>query len=177
LPPEGGDVRVLGTDPGTAITGYGVVESDGDHLAALAYGVITTPAGWGLAQRLQEIYRQLRALAAEWRPESAAVEELFFSKNARTALLVGHARGVGLLALADAGLPVHEYKPAEIKQAVTGYGAAPKPQVQSMVQHLLGLAEPPSPDDAADALAVAICHVHSARWRSLTLAGDRSTRC
>ena len=160
-------MRVLGIDPGTAITGYGVVERDGDHLVALSHGVITTPADWPLAQRLQEIYRQLRALAAEWRPESAAVEEIFFSKNARTALMVGHARGVVLLALADAGLPIQEYKPAEVKEAATGYGAAPKRQVQLMVQHLLGLDEPPGPDDAADALAVAICHVHSARWRSL----------
>jgi crossover junction endodeoxyribonuclease RuvC len=160
-------VRVLGTDPGTAITGYGVVEGDADHLVAVTYGVITTPAHWPLAQRLQEIYRQLHALVSEWRPESAAVEELFFSKNARTALMVGHARGVVLLALADAGLTVHEYKPAEVKQSVTGYGAAPKQQVQIMVQHLLGLSEVPTPDDAADALAVAICHFHCARWRAL----------
>ena len=159
-------MRVLGTDPGTASTGYGVVDCDGDHLVALCYGVITTPADWSLPQRLQEIYLRLRTLAAEWRPDSAAVEDLFFSKNARTALTVGHGRGVALLALADAGLPIHEYKPAEVKEAVTGYGAAPKGQVQVMVQQLLGLQAPPHPDDAADALAIAICHIHSARWRS-----------
>lgn len=160
-------MRVLGIDPGTAITGYGIVEGEGDNLTPVTYGAITTPAGQPLPQRLQQIYRQLQALIAEWRPQSAAVEELFFSKNARTALVVGHARGVALLALADAGLPIQEYKPAEVKQAVAGYGGAPKDQVQGMVQLLLGLDEIPRPDDAADALAVAICHFHSAHWQSL----------
>lgn len=160
-------MRVLGIDPGTAITGYGVVEGDGDNLTLTTYGAVTTPADQPLAQRLQRIYRELRALIVEWDPDSAAVEELFFSKNARTALAVGHARGVALLALTDAGLPIQEYKPAEVKQAVVGYGNAPKDQVQGMVQLLLGLDEIPRPDDAADALAVAICHFHSARWQSL----------
>lgn len=160
-------MRVLGADPGTAITGYAVVDSDSDRLVARGYGVVTTPADWQLPQRLHEIYRRLQALIAEWRPDCAAVEELFFSKNARTALTVGHARGVALLAFAEAGLPIYEYKPAEVKEAVTGYGAAPKGQVQRMVQHLLGLEALPHPDDAADALAVAICHAHSARWHAL----------
>ena len=160
-------MRVLGIDPGTAITGYGVVEGEEDNLRLATYGTITTPASQPLPQRLQQIYRELRALIATWRPDSAAVEELFFSKNARTALAVGHARGVALLALSDAGLAVQEYKPAEVKQAVAGYGGAPKEQVQGMVQLLLGLEEAPRPDDAADALAVAICHFHSARWQSL----------
>jgi crossover junction endodeoxyribonuclease RuvC len=144
-----------------------VVESDGNRLVALCYGVITTPPDWSLSRRLQEIFHRLQALIVEWRPDSAAVEELFFSKNARTALTVGHARGVALLAFAEAGLPTQEYKPAEVKEAVTGYGAAPKGQVQLMVQHLLGLEKTPQPDDAADALAVAVCHIHSARWREL----------
>jgi crossover junction endodeoxyribonuclease RuvC len=160
-------LRVLGIDPGTAITGSGVVEGDGDNLTLTTYGAVTTPADQPLAQRLQRIYRELRALIVEWDPDSAAVEELFFSKNARTALAVGHARGVALLALTDAGLPIQEYKPAEVKQAVAGYGNAPKDQVQGMVQLLLGLDDRPRPDDAADALAVAICHFHSARWQSL----------
>ncbi len=160
-------MRVLGIDPGTAITGYGVIEGEGDKLSLTTYGAITTPANQPLAQRLQHIYRELQALIAEWHPDSAAVEELFFSKNARTALSVGHARGVTLLALTEAGLPLQEYKPAEIKQAVAGYGNAPKQQVQGMVQLLLGLDEMPRPDDAADALAVAICHFHSARWQAL----------
>jgi crossover junction endodeoxyribonuclease RuvC len=160
-------LRVLGIDPGTAITGYGVVEGEGDSLVLATYGTITTPANQPLTRRLQQIYRELQALINEWAPESAAVEELFFSKNARTALAVGHARGVALLALANGGLPTEEYKPAEIKQAVAGYGNAPKAQVQGMVQLLLSLDDIPRPDDAADALAVAICHFHSARWRSL----------
>jgi crossover junction endodeoxyribonuclease RuvC len=160
-------LRVLGIDPGTAITGYGVVEGEGDSLSLTTYGAITTPANQPLPQRLQHIYRELRALITEWHPESAAVEELFFSKNARTALSVGHARGVALLALTEAGLPIQEYKPAEVKQAVAGYGNAPKQQVQGMVQLLLSLDDIPRPDDAADALAVAICHFHSARWQSL----------
>ncbi|MEJ2558583.1 MAG: crossover junction endodeoxyribonuclease RuvC [Anaerolineae bacterium] len=160
-------MRVLGIDPGTAITGYGIVEGEGDSLTLVTYGAITTPANQPLPQRLQQIYRQLQALIAEWHPESAAVEELFFSKNARTALVVGHARGVALLAITDADLPIQEYKPAEVKQAVAGYGGAPKDQVQGMVQLLLGMEDIPRPDDAADALAVAICHFHSARWQSL----------
>jgi crossover junction endodeoxyribonuclease RuvC len=160
-------LRVLGIDPGTAITGYGIVEGEGDSLTLVTYGAITTPANQPLPQRLQQIYRQLQALIAEWHPQSAAVEELFFSKNARTALVVGHARGVALLAITNAGLPIQEYKPAEVKQAVAGYGGAPKDQVQGMVQLLLDLEDIPRPDDAADALAVAICHFHSARWQSL----------
>jgi crossover junction endodeoxyribonuclease RuvC len=160
-------LRVLGIDPGTAITGYGIVEGEGDSLTLVTYGAITTPANQPLPQRLQQIYRQLQALIAEWHPQSAAVEELFFSKNARTALVVGHARGVALLAITEADLPIQEYKPAEVKQAVAGYGGAPKDQVQGMVQLLLGLEDIPRPDDAADALAVAICHFHSARWQSL----------
>ena len=161
-------MRVLGIDPGTATTGYGIVEECGDRAVALSYGVITTPAHWELARRLQQIYRQLRALLQEWRPDGAAVEEIFFSKNARTALAVGHARGVVLLALADADVPVHEYKPSAVKETITGYGAASKGQMQQMVQHLLGLTQIPSPDDAADALALALCHLHFSRWLALS---------
>jgi crossover junction endodeoxyribonuclease RuvC len=156
-------MRVLGVDPGVAITGYGVVEEAGTDLRALAFGAIRTPADRPLPARLQSIYQRLRALAVEWQPSAAAVEELFFSGNARTAMSVGQARGVALLALADAGLGVAEYTPLEVKQAVTGYGGADKAQMQEMVRLLLGLAEIPRPDDAADALAVAICHSHSAR--------------
>lgn len=118
--------------------------------------------------RLQIIHRELRSLAAEWEPDEAAVEELFFSNNVRTAMSVGQARGVAILALADAGLEVAEYTPLAIKQAVTGYGSADKAQMQEMVKMLLGLSERPRPDDAADALAVAICHLHSARLKSLS---------
>jgi len=160
-------MRVLGIDPGTATTGYGLVEEVGGDLRALAFGTIRTPAGRSMPARLQLIYRAVVDLAAEWGPTTAAVEELFFSSNVRTAMSVGQARGVALLALADAGLAVSEYTPSAVKQAVTGYGSADKAQVQEMVRLLLGLAETPRPDDAADALAVAICHFHSSRLAAL----------
>lgn len=158
-------MRVLGIDPGTATTGYGLVEERESGLAALTYGVITTPSRTPLPLRLQTIYRKLASLIAEWRPDAAAVEELYFGVNVRTAMSVGQARGVVLLALADAGLDVAEYSPSAVKQALTGYGGADKHQMQEMVRLLLGLPHPPRPDDAADALAVAICHLHSARLR------------
>jgi crossover junction endodeoxyribonuclease RuvC len=160
-------MRVLGIDPGTAITGWGVVEGDGDELKMVACGVITTAAGTPLPERLQIIYRELTTLITRWQPETAAIEELFFSKNAKTALAVGHGRGAAMLALANAGLAIAEYKPLEVKQAITGHGGADKAQMQQMVKLLLGLADIPRPDDAADALAVAICHLHSARLRLL----------
>jgi crossover junction endodeoxyribonuclease RuvC len=160
-------VLILGIDPGTAITGYGLVREDGGELALVDCGVITTPSGQPLAKRLQTIYRGLGAVIAEHRPVAAAVEELFFSRNVRTALSVGHARGVALLALADASLPIYEYKPLEIKQAIAGYGGADKQQVQEMVRLLLNLDQAPQPDDAADAVAVAVCHIHSARMTDL----------
>ena len=158
---------VLGIDPGTATTGFGLVREDQAGLALVDCGVITTPAGQPLPGRLQTIYQGLRDVVAQHQPQIAAVEELFFSRNARTALSVGHARGVTLLALADAELPIHEYKPLEIKQAVAGYGGADKRQVQEMVRMLLDLDHVPQPDDAADAVAVAICHIHSARMTAL----------
>lgn len=164
-------MRVLGVDPGIAITGYGVVEEVEAVLKPLAFGAIRTPADRPLPIRLQLIYRGIRALTAKWQPSAAAVEELFFSSNVRTAINVGQARGVALLALADAGLPVAEYTPLEVKQAVTGYGGADKVQMQEMVRLLLGLPQVPRPDDAADALAVAICHLHSARLAHMTNAG------
>ena len=158
---------VLGIDPGTAITGYGLVASDGDALELVTYGVVTTSADQPLPARLQTVYRGLGEIIALHGPTEAAVEELFFSKNARTALAVGHGRGVALLALADASLPVSEYKPSEVKQAITGYGKADKAQMQEMVRLLLALPIAPKPDDAADAVAVAICHIHSVRFENL----------
>ena len=158
---------VLGIDPGTAITGFGLVREEEEGLALVAYGVITTAANQPLPERLQAIYQGLAKVARQHQPQQAAVEELFFSRNARTALSVGHARGVALLALADAGLPIYEYKPLEIKQAITGYGGADKGQVQEMVRLLLNLDHVPQPDDAADAVAVAVCHIHSARMAAL----------
>ncbi len=158
---------VLGLDPGTAITGYGLVREVPGGLQAVDYGVITTPARTPLPARLQQLYRELTALIARHRPASAAVEVLFFSANAKTAMAVGHARGVALLALANAGVPIAEYKPAEVKQAVAGYGGADKHQMQLMVAALLGLDAAPQPDDAADALAVAICHINTSHFQRL----------
>ena len=158
----------IGIDPGTAITGYGLVrELDDGSLQVIDYGVIQTPAGQAMPDRLVQIYQQLKQIIVLHSPQSGAVEKLFFARNVRTALSVGQARGVALLALAESGVAVAEYSPNEIKQAVAGYGAAEKIQVQMMVQALLDLEQIPQPDDAADALAVAICHLHSARIRSL----------
>ncbi len=150
-------MRVLGFDPGTAATGYGVVDGTRSRLEAVAYGVLCVPPGADPARRLAALYRQAVAVIARYRPQAVAVEELFFNRNVRTALAVGQARGVLLLAAAEAGLPVREYGPGEVKVAVTGYGSAEKRQVQAMVRALLNLEEVPRPDDAADALALAIC--------------------
>jgi crossover junction endodeoxyribonuclease RuvC len=155
----------LGIDPGTAITGYGLVEGRGDRLTLVECGVITTQAGEPLPRRLHELFRGLTRLITEHHPENTAVEELFFARNARTALAVGHARGVILLAATSLGLPVFEYTPLQVKQAVTGYGRADKAQVQAMVRVLLALKEAPQPDDAADAVAVAVCHLHASVLR------------
>ena len=160
-------MRVLGIDPGIAITGYGVVEEQEGDLSTVAFGVIRTPARLPHAARLQSIYREVLALGTKCRPDVAALEELFFSVNVRTAMKVGQARGVIFLALADAGVSVVEYTPTAIKQTVTGYGRAEKAQVQEMVRLLLGMAEVPRPDDAADALAAAVCHLHTTRLTTL----------
>jgi crossover junction endodeoxyribonuclease RuvC len=153
---------VIGIDPGTATTGYGLVQERPDgSLEVVDFGAILTPAHTPLAERLLELHHQLNDILLLHRPESGAVEKLFFQKNVRTALNVGQARGVVLLALAEAGLPVAEYTPLEVKQAVVGYGGADKNQVQQMVRALLALEDIPRPDDAADALAIAICHLHS----------------
>lgn len=158
-------MRVLGFDPGTATTGYGVVDAGASRLTAVAYGVIRVPpAAGGAAARLRLLHRRAAEVIAAHRPDCVAVEELFFSRNVRTALAVGQARGVLLLAAAEAGLPVVEYTPNEVKLAVTAYGGAGKRQVQLMVRALLGLAETPRPDDAADALAVAVCAQHRRNW-------------
>jgi len=161
-------VIVLGIDPGTATTGYGVVEEAADGEARLVRcGVIETPATTEMPQRLLTIHQQVAALIAQARPAAIAIEELFFKRNVTTALTVGQARGVVLLAAAQAGVPVFEYKPAEVKQALVGYGNADKQQIQEMVRMLLDLPAVPRPDDAADAVAVAVCHLHSQRLRRL----------
>jgi crossover junction endodeoxyribonuclease RuvC len=161
-------VRVLGIDPGTATTGYGLVDEDEAGDARLVeYGVILTEAGVPMPERLLRLHGELSALLIRSRPDAAAVEELFFGRNVTTAVTVGQARGVVLLALAQAGLPAFDYKPAQVKQALVGYGGADKAQIQEMVRLMLRLPEIPRPDDAADAVAVAICHLHSARLQRL----------
>jgi crossover junction endodeoxyribonuclease RuvC len=166
-------VLVLGIDPGTAITGYGLVRETEEGLVLVGCGVITTPPDQSLPARLQTVYHGVADIAGRHKPDAAAVEELFFSRNARTALSVGHARGVTLLALAEAGLPIFEYKPLQVKQAIAGYGGAEKQQVQQMVTMLLKLDAVPQPDDAADAVAVAVCHIHSAAMAALLADAQR----
>lgn len=152
----------MGIDPGTAITGYGLVSDQGDgNLEMVAYGVIRTPASSKAHQRLKNLYLQLSEILLLHRPVSCAVEKLFFQSNIKTAIAVGQARGVALLAVAQAGLDLAEYTPNEVKLAVTGYGSADKKQMQEMVRVLLGLPHEPQPDDAADALAIAITHLHT----------------
>jgi crossover junction endodeoxyribonuclease RuvC len=158
---------VLGIDPGTAITGYGLVGEEKGQAVAIAYGAITTPSDLLLPDRLLLLQRALAALIDQYHPDQSAVEQLFFNKNVRTALAVGHARGVVLLTLAQGNVPIYEYTPLQVKQAVTGHGRADKAQVQQMVTLLLRLSKIPKPDDVADALAIAICHLHSARLTTL----------
>jgi crossover junction endodeoxyribonuclease RuvC len=157
---------VLGIDPGTAITGYGIVKDAPDgRLLEICHGVIRTDSRTPYPLRLKKIHDGIALLIEKHKPQVAAIEELFFSKNASTALVVGQARGVVILTCVLADLELSEYTPIQVKEAVTGYGRAEKMQVQQMVKVLLGLAEIPKPDDAADGLALAICHLHSYRMR------------
>ncbi|NDJ75779.1 MAG: crossover junction endodeoxyribonuclease RuvC [Chloroflexi bacterium] len=160
---------VIGIDPGTATTGYGVVrEHPNGALEAVAYGVITTPARTLMQKRLKQLYDEFTALLQRYQPDAAAVETLFFGKNVTTAITVAQGRGVILLALAEAGIPMREYKPAEIKQAIAGYGNADKLQVQEMIRQLLELDDIPKPDDAADGLGVAITDLNSSRFERMS---------
>ncbi len=155
-------MRILGIDPGYAIVGYGVVETKDGAYQPLEYGAVTTPAGADFGLRLKEIYEGMTQLLDMFRPRAASVEKLFFINNKTTGIGVAEARGVILLALSQAGVPLFEYTPMQVKQAVTGYGKAQKHQVQEMTRRLLALPEIPKPDDAADALALAICHGQAA---------------
>jgi crossover junction endodeoxyribonuclease RuvC len=154
-------VRVFGIDPGSERTGYGCVDTDGGRHRIVLSGAITTTAVASFPLKLHSIHRRLIALLDECRPDCVAIENLFHASNVRSALKLGHARGVAMLAAVEAGVPVAEYTPAEIKRSVVGYGRAEKHQVQQMVKLMLNMSAPPIPHDAADALAVAICHVHS----------------
>jgi crossover junction endodeoxyribonuclease RuvC len=155
-------VKIFGIDPGSGRTGYGCVEIAGSRHRLVIYGSLSAPARSTFPEKLDFIHAGLAVLLATHRPDCVAVESIFHARNVRSALKLGHARGVALLAASEAGLPVVEYAPAEIKRAVVGYGRAEKRQVQHMIKLLLGLDAVPSPHDAADALAVAICHVNSA---------------
>ena len=155
-------MRILGVDPGVATIGFGLIEADRGSQRLLRYGVITTPAGLPLSNRLYQISQDMEELLSAFHPDEAAVEELFFSKNITTGIAVAHGRGVILLELERAGIPVYEYTPMQVKQAVAGYSGAEKRQVMLMTQRLLKMGEIPRPDDAADALAIAICHGRSA---------------
>ncbi len=157
---------VLGIDPGTAITGFGLVSEEAGALKCVAMGCIRTPAHTPLSERLVTIYDKLSSVIGHYRPDSIAIEQLFFNTNATSALAVGHARGVALLACCQAGLAVSEYTPLQVKLAVAGYGKADKKQVQSMVRLLLKLDDEPKPDDVADALAIAICHINTAPYHA-----------
>jgi crossover junction endodeoxyribonuclease RuvC len=152
---------ILGIDPGTAIMGYGLIEKRGNRLYPLDYACWRTPAHTPMPERLLMLYNEIEAYIKEKQPQCVAVEELFFNRNTTTAISVGQARGIVLLAAAQSGIPVYEYTPLQVKQAVVGYGRADKKQIQQMVKGLLGLPEIPKPDDVADALAIAICHAHS----------------
>ena len=171
-------MRIVGIDPGSERTGYGCVETDGRRHRLITCGTIAAAAADAFPARLARIHRELVTLFAKTRPDCVAVESVFHAINARSALKLGHARGVALLAAVEAGCTIVEYTPAEVKRAVVGYGRAEKRQVQQMVKLLLGLAQPPRPYDASDALAVAICHVHSDMFKANleTRLSDRITK-
>lgn len=156
---------ILGIDPGIAIVGYGIVQCKGNNLKAIDYGSIKTDANLFMPERLKIVYDSLTKIIEKYNPDELAIEELFFNINAKSAIKVGQARGVEILAAVNKGLEVYEYTPLQIKQAVTGHGRACKNQVQEMVKMLLNLREKPKPDDVADALAVAICHGSSIKFK------------
>ncbi|MBP3481201.1 MAG: crossover junction endodeoxyribonuclease RuvC [Clostridia bacterium] len=160
---------ILGIDPGYATVGYGVIEADGMHFRTVDYGAVTTPANTPFDIRLEMIYDGICELCDRYKPDAASVEELFFNTNITTGIAVGHSRGVILLALRKSGVDFYEYTPLQVKQSVVGYGRAEKKQVMIMTKTLLGLERMPRPDDAADALALAVCHAHSAKSQLLGL--------
>lgn len=159
-------MKILGIDPGYAILGYGIIDMKGNKFSVIDYGAITTDSKMSMPDRLKCIYSELMEIIAEYKPDTASIEELFFNNNAKTALLVGQARGVAILACVNSGLPIGEYTPLQIKQALVGYGRAEKKQIQIMVKTILNLEEIPKPDDTADALAAAICHGNCANYNN-----------
>lgn len=160
-------MRILGIDPGIAIVGYGVVDKEGNRYKTIAYDAITTKAHTPLEDRLHKVYMGINEIIHEYKPDAMSIEELFFNNNAKTALTVGQARGVIILAAYQNNVPIFEYTPLQVKQALTGYGRASKMQIQQMMKSMLGLTEIPKPDDVADALAIAVCHGNSMRFNSI----------
>lgn len=165
-------MKILGIDPGFAIVGFGIIEYEGNHFKTLKYGAVTTEAKEDMFVRFKKIYDALTEIITEAKPDAMAIEELFFNSNQKTAINVAQARGIILLAAMNLGVPIFEYTPLQVKQAVVGYGRADKGQVQQMVKSILKLEKIPKPDDTADALAIAVCHAHSSgslsnliKWR------------
>jgi crossover junction endodeoxyribonuclease RuvC len=169
-------VKVFGIDPGSARTGYGCVESDGSRHRLIVCGAIALARSNSFPEKLRVIHLELGRLIGQHRPDCVVIENLFHAVNAKTALKLGHARGVAMLAAVEAGVPIFEYTPAEVKQSVVGYGRAEKGQVQSMIQLLLGLSAPPAPFDASDALAIAVCHLHKVNLRGVSGAALASSK-
>lgn len=160
-------MRILGIDPGIAIVGYGVVDKEGNSYKTIAYDAVTTRAHTPLPERLEKVYLGINEIIKTYKPDAMSIEELFFNNNAKTALTVGQARGVIILAAVQNNIPVYEYTPLQVKQALTGYGRASKSQIQQMMKSMLGLTEIPKPDDVADALAIAVCHGNSMRFNAI----------
>ncbi len=158
---------IMGIDPGFAITGYGIVKYEGNKFSPLEYGAVLTKATTPFAQRLLQLDEGLAAVIAKYKPDAISIEELFFNKNVKTAIMAAHGRGIALAAAARSGAEVFEYTPLQVKQAVVGYGRAEKAQVQQMVKVILNLTAIPKPDDVADALAIAVCHGHSCKMLNL----------
>lgn len=160
-------IRILGIDPGYAIVGFGVVDYDGRNFTPVEYGAVLTEAHTPFTKRLNDIHTDIEFISEKFRPDCMAIEKLFFTTNQKTAIDVAQSRGVTVLSAAIRGIPVYEYTPLQVKSAVVGYGKAEKQQVMEMTKNLLGLAYIPRPDDAADALAIAICHGHTIRWTDM----------
>ena len=160
-------MRVLGIDPGTITMGYGVIESGEDEATPVDYGALTTPLRSPIGERLSHLYNKLLEIISRYRPDAVAVEQPFVAKNVRSALAIGRAQTVAMLAAANMGIPTYEYTPTQIKQRITNYGASSKEQIQEMVRLRLGLSQVPQPNDAADALAVALCHLHEIHLSNL----------
>lgn len=161
-------MRILGIDPGISTTGYGIIEVSGKNLKCLAYGGIHAPAKAAFTQKLNSIYQKISEVIQQFQPDFCAVEDIFYHRNKKTAIVMGHARAVAMLAATRQNIPVFEYSPREVKMSIVGYGAASKTQVQAMVKNILKMEELAQPTDASDALAVSLCHFHRMKFNQLT---------